>query len=81
MGNYLIMVNNGECTFNTKTTDDKIEALRLCRKWNEDDAILGYKYFVLRDSDGQTWECINGQMYRVNYKADSANIEYKAVAI
>ena len=84
MAKYLIMADSNRCCYTVKISLDKIQALRLCKELNLDrerEMIPGARYFVVRDLDGQTWEYVNGLMYRVSYKPELAELEYKEVAL
>lgn len=80
MGKYIVMWDNGFCTFPVKITSDRVEAFKVCVSLNEQHN-YDVRYFVVRDSDGQTWEYMNGGLYRVVYYPDIEELEFKEVAI
>lgn len=78
---YFVMEENQSDVYPVETSNDLAHCLRMCKQWNIEEAGNGLRYFVIRDSDGQTWEFINGQIYRIIRYPLSGQISYEGVAI
>lgn len=85
MNKYLVIATYGECVNTVEMTSDLTDALALCKQLNiESEMDMPYggpKYFVVRDSDGQTWIYKSGLMFRVDFIPEAARFTYKEIAI
>ena len=85
MNRYLVIATYGDCVSTVEMTSDLTDALALCKQLNieseMDMPFNGPKYFVVRDSDGQTWIYKSGLMFRVDFIPEAARFTYKEIAI
>lgn len=79
MERYLIMADNYGIVYTVGLSDSYYNALIRCKDYNEEVGDANCHFFVVRVSDGQTWNYKDGRVVKIVLHNDA--VETKEVAI